>query len=36
MRRDFDDFAVSTVGVYADYVLRTMREFMSDKIIGST
>ena len=35
MRRDFDDFAVYTVGVYADYVLRTMREFMPDKIIGS-
>ena len=35
MRRDFDDFAVYTVKIYADYVLATMREFMPDKIIGS-
>lgn len=35
MRKDFDDFAVHTVKVYAGYVLKTMREFMPDKLIGS-
>lgn len=35
MRKDFDDFAVHTVKAYADYVLKTMREFMPDKLIGS-
>ncbi len=35
MRQDFDDFAAYAVGVYADYVLKTMRELMPDKIIGS-
>ena len=35
MRKDFDDFVVHTVKVYAGYVLKTMREFMPDKLIGS-
>lgn len=35
MRKDFDDFAVHTVKVYAGYVLKTMREFIPDKLIGS-
>ncbi len=35
MRQDFDDFAAYTVEVYAAYTLKTMREFMPDKLIGS-
>lgn len=35
MRQDFDDFAVYTVGVYAEFVLQTMREFFPDKLICS-